>query len=426
MIPNNLAISNSANTAPIFYQDQQKGTLAGGTAEPQNATSQVVPPPPGTRSVNLSAIPEYLRKLPQWVLWTWEYDEKSKRWVKVPKQPNSRKAQSNNPKTWSTFDQVSRAYTSGGFSGIGLCLAAGDGLQCIDLDHCFDEHDRLKTWAQEIVSRFPDSFIESSPRDGLHIWLLAEPLMKPPRKKEWSENGNKQAVEVFDYNSPRYVTVTGALWQDGAIKDGQIAVNMVCEEYGLGEFAKKKEQAIERDIVYSGVALDVEISKLRDAAPFLARFMENRDNWVKCCFAIKRAGMSFEIFHELCQTWPEYESEDDCRTLWNGADTHTGRDTIARLESLYNIAQKAGWEPPSKIGLPPVVEQRWANVDVPKRFILDANGLHGWVYKKGGEPDYLDRICAPIAVTSRTSGINGEARSGLILEFLTLQNNVES
>jgi putative DNA primase/helicase len=49
-------------------------------------------------------IPQELKALPQWCLWKWE--QRDKRWTKPPYQLSGDPAKSNDPATWSTFQDT--------------------------------------------------------------------------------------------------------------------------------------------------------------------------------------------------------------------------------------------------------------------------------------------------------------------------------
>ena len=109
-------------------------------------------------------------------------------------------ASSTNPLTWSDY-QTASAATAG--DGLGFVLN-GDGIVCIDLDHCFDG--RPTAEAQAVIDSLPETYIEVSPSGtGLHIWGYAD-LEKGRR---FSRNG--LSVEI--YPSCRYMTVTGKALQ---------------------------------------------------------------------------------------------------------------------------------------------------------------------------------------------------------------------
>lgn len=119
------------------------------------------------------------------------------RWLrhrrKVPVQVDGRAASSTNPRTWTTYEAAARSRTG---DGLGFVLA-GDGIACIDLDHCLIG-DVLEPWAQEIVDRCPRTYVEVSPSGtGLHIFGLATVGV----------GRNMGGIEFYDRG--RYMTVTG-------------------------------------------------------------------------------------------------------------------------------------------------------------------------------------------------------------------------
>ncbi len=77
----------------------------------------------------------------------------------------------------------------------------GDGLVCIDIDHCLDRG-RVLSWAQGLVESLPDTYVEVSPGgDGLHVWGFGS----VERGRRIQVPGG--TVEV--YGSGRFMTVTG-------------------------------------------------------------------------------------------------------------------------------------------------------------------------------------------------------------------------
>lgn len=125
------------------------------------------------------------------------------RWVrfettKRPIQANGRAASSTNPATWTDYD-TARASNVG--AGLGFVLN-GDGLVCLDFDHCFDGAN-LAPWTASLLDRLPPTYVERSPSgSGLHVWGFAS----------LDFSGRRVAVpggEVEVYGSVRYMTVTG-------------------------------------------------------------------------------------------------------------------------------------------------------------------------------------------------------------------------
>lgn len=124
------------------------------------------------------------------------------RWIrysstKVPLRVDGSTAKSTDPRTWSTHAE---AMSSSAGVGPGFVLN-GDGIVCIDLDHCLDG-DHLAAWAAELLAVLPDTYVEVSPSgDGLHIWGTGS--LERGRKVRFRDG----TVEV--YATGRYLTVTG-------------------------------------------------------------------------------------------------------------------------------------------------------------------------------------------------------------------------
>src|SRR5258705_531480 len=105
---------------------------------------------PTALRVQPEGIPDALKQADRWVCWRFELRRGSDRYAKILCQTNGTHAKSNDPTTWTTFDEVLAAYrrapspdyepdgSSFGpsrphFDGIGFVL--GDGWAGIDLDH---------------------------------------------------------------------------------------------------------------------------------------------------------------------------------------------------------------------------------------------------------------------------------------------------
>lgn len=83
--------------------------------------------------------------------------------TKVPCQPNGSEAKSNKAVTWSTFDDVSRRFESGGYDGIGYVFSEDDDFVGIDLDGCRDPATGdIAAWARGVIDPL-DSYSEVSP-----------------------------------------------------------------------------------------------------------------------------------------------------------------------------------------------------------------------------------------------------------------------
>lgn len=131
-----------------------------------------------------TALPSELRSRARWLLWSTR---------KVPLQVDGELASSTDPATWTTYARVRRQPRIG--------FALGDGIGCIDLDHCLV--DGVPTAAaRAFLDRMPATYVEISPSGtGLHVWG------RIPEGR-----GTRRVVgglSVETYSTGRYITVTG-------------------------------------------------------------------------------------------------------------------------------------------------------------------------------------------------------------------------
>lgn len=135
-------------------------------------------------------LPAALTDRPRWVRHTT---------TKVPLDPRSGSAASStDPRTWTDHATARRSRHG---AGLGIVLD-GDGVVCIDLDHCLDGDGTVAAWAREVLDRCPPTYIEISPSgDGLHIWGTGT-----------VRHGRRLALDggtAEVYGTGRYITITG-------------------------------------------------------------------------------------------------------------------------------------------------------------------------------------------------------------------------
>lgn len=146
-------------------------------------------------------IPEELKKCPHWVCWRSEPDPKSHSGIKkIPINPKTGgQAMSNNPETWSDFENAVMA--SKKYSGIGF-MFSGSGYFGVDLDDCSNEIDGYLRGEKNFVSDFVDSLRSytelSQSGHGLHI-ICKGRLPEGARRKGKFEM----------YDKGRYFIMTG-------------------------------------------------------------------------------------------------------------------------------------------------------------------------------------------------------------------------
>ena len=153
--------------------------------------------------LNIAAIPEELKALSQWVVYRLVWNEKRKKFDKVPYQINGRKAATDNPNTWTMFKNALNVANGGKFDGIGFVFTKDDPYCGIDFDACLDDAGRITGEAQRYIILF-NSYTEYSPSGtGLHV-IVKGKLLKGGRKK-----GNYEC-----YDSGRFFTVTSKRLED--------------------------------------------------------------------------------------------------------------------------------------------------------------------------------------------------------------------
>ncbi len=158
-------------------------------------------------------IPEELRERPQWVCWRYEAKPGDDKPTKVPYTVGtSRRASSTDLMTWRTFEEAHKAYEFGydglsgteyggpSYDGIGFVFSDGDPFCGIDLDKCRGpETGAAAPWAQEIIGRAGDGYIEASPSGtGIHIIIRGS-----------VRGGGVRKGPVEMYSRGRYFTITG-------------------------------------------------------------------------------------------------------------------------------------------------------------------------------------------------------------------------
>ena len=154
-------------------------------------------------------IPEELKKVAQWVCWVGS--------DKVPKNPaNGYNAQSNNPKTWGTFEQAVKACETFNLDGLGFMFAPP--YFGVDLDHCLDDLDFVDEFVETL-----QSYTEiSKSGSGIHIICKGE-LPAGARRR-----GN---VEM--YSKGRYFICTGNVYNSKytEVKDCTESIKVLHSKY---------------------------------------------------------------------------------------------------------------------------------------------------------------------------------------------------
>ncbi|MDQ2905435.1 MAG: hypothetical protein M3Y81_18055, partial [Chloroflexota bacterium] len=159
-----------------------------------------------TDSSEAPAALEELHACPQWVCWRKEM-RKGKS-TKVPYDPRTgRRAESDNPATWASYEQARQALIQQPkrYHGLGF-MFRGD-YTGIDLDHCVNPDGSIDPWAHEIIRRLA-SWAELSPsKTGIHV-VVRGTVPKGTRRRVPDAPHPEAAIEM--YSERRYFTITGA------------------------------------------------------------------------------------------------------------------------------------------------------------------------------------------------------------------------
>ncbi len=150
------------------------------------------------------AIPEELKTIPNWVCWNAIPDEKSHSGVK--KVPicalNGNPAKSNNPETWTDFDNALLIKNAHNFSGVGFMFSESDYFG-VDIDDCREEIARYQSGDKSgIIGEFIEtlgSYAEIS-QSGHGIHIICRGTLPP---------GGRRRGKVEMYDSGRFFVMTG-------------------------------------------------------------------------------------------------------------------------------------------------------------------------------------------------------------------------
>lgn len=158
--------------------------------------------------MGLDRIPQELKDRNQWIVW--KMLQRGGKDTKIPFQPSGIAARSDDPSTWSSFDDC--VAVMGRYSGLGYVFSEGDPYCGIDFDSCFDpETTVISDWAKVWLTRL-DSYAEISPSGtGVKVWVRARfPFGNGKNVKLRNQpaiKGKTAGVEAYDHG--RYFCVTG-------------------------------------------------------------------------------------------------------------------------------------------------------------------------------------------------------------------------
>ena len=250
-------------------------------------------------SIPISSIPNPMRNLP-FCCWKREQDN-SGRATKVPYDPKTgRRARVDATSTFGTLDEALRAYSGGGYDGIGFNIADRDDIADrgdiadkedthsgapmiggIDLDHCITDDGitdgRITTSAQAVLDTLPAAYVEYSPsHTGLHLYFLLPDGFTFDRD-EYYVNNRKNGMEIYLPGVTRhFLTLTGDLY-----RRGDMAVTADQLQTFLDAFMARPQKMASVDPPEGGTILtDAEVIMKLSSDPNGERFMAlYRGDW---------------------------------------------------------------------------------------------------------------------------------------------------
>lgn len=162
-----------------------------------------------------------LTALPHWVVWRW-VKKKNGKFTKPPFQLNGKKAESDEPHTWTTFDAVNGA---NGFDGIGFVLTNTE-FAAFDIDDCRDpDTGTVHPWAQALVDK-ANTYTEITP-SGTGLRLIGLGIGPAVHRKLKVMDG----VTVEPYRrATRFITVSGNVYRDLPLANIDAALDAVLAE----------------------------------------------------------------------------------------------------------------------------------------------------------------------------------------------------
>jgi putative DNA primase/helicase len=179
-------------------------------------------------------IPAELKASKQWALWRRE--ERDGKPAKVPYQPDGKRAKSNDPLTWCSFNVALTTFQDvGGLNGICWMMPKEPvDIIFIDIDHCIKDG-IIEPWALETIKKL-DSYTERSQSGkGLHILIRGKKPIRRCRKAG-------SPYEIYDCLRPCYLTgdVVDNLTQ---IEERKDALDALFEEIFSKEMKEAREGA---------------------------------------------------------------------------------------------------------------------------------------------------------------------------------------
>jgi hypothetical protein len=213
---------------------------SGSTAMPsKHPSSKKSPRPiratPDSLDILSASVPPELLSLTAWVAWDGTIGS-NKKLTKAPLDAKTgRHAKSNDPDTWSCFEDArSFALRDERAGGVGLALR-GSGYWALDLDHVIDmKTGEVSREAMAFLAIISPTYVERSPSgDGLHVIFKGQRPNVLRATLVKNAFGDGRHLEVFGGNSSRFLTMTGQVWAEEheIIEADEVTVQAIADAF---------------------------------------------------------------------------------------------------------------------------------------------------------------------------------------------------
>lgn len=192
-------------------------------------------------SVKLENIPTELQQFNNFVMWKAIQLDGPDTLTKVPYNAKiGRKAKVTDPNSWSTFEQVSKSYSRGKYSGIGIVIEESMNLVAIDIDNVTDP-----TTDERVIPLLDVTYCEISPSGkGIRAFIFGDV------GAQYQPSFNNREAGYEAYTCKRYVTLTGQQVSSvSAIATDTDLINSIYSQYGEKFTPSKEYQSLTLDSI---------------------------------------------------------------------------------------------------------------------------------------------------------------------------------
>lgn len=388
--------------------------------------------------------PADLRRLPGWIIWRLEYDDKGNT-QKIPYWSNGQKrfgrqGSAADKAKLVPFSVAKEAAAKRGFEGVGLALLPEWGITALDFDNCIDTSGNETKLPPEIAAIVADTYAEVSP-SGKGVRAFFKGDMGSHKSPKSHPDG--WGFETF--NTSGWVTFTGdALYttelfgREETVAPVTDKVRALCDRR-FGKDRVDTSGVVDEEDPFAGIApkLGMSIGQCKEFLSDLDPGM-NRDPWI-------RVGMALWHEHDgdygAFEAWDEWSSgghnypgtealEQQWESIGRRVQTRGKPTTMATVLAMSKEARKAIGlearevvnealdaavaEAQEKLKAPPP-ERVWSSDEFDGKYRIQSSTE----YAKRDPPEWIIKGVLPAADVGVLYGASGAGKSFIVLELAT-------